>query len=53
MKIIKSNFVFDSKNFRFRYENISNKIAERFFKNKPLINPKVLTFKKIYKIILK
>ena len=40
MRIIQSNFSYDSKNlkFIFRYENIEHQLIDRFLRNKPKVN---------------
>lgn len=40
MRIVQSNFSYDSKNlkFIFRYENIEHQLIDRFLRNKPKIN---------------
>ena len=44
MRIIQQNFFYDSQNQKciLNYENITNQIIDRFFKNKQLIDIKVL-----------
>ena len=47
LRIVQANFIFESKNLNFNYENISDQICERLFQSRPLINMEVYSFSKL------